>query len=185
MPEERDLRFSLVDVGNPMIFVAFETFGLSAADGPDEIDPQTALLARVERTRRHISRRYGLSAPDGSISENIPLLAVVGPPSSYVSYSSRIAIAAGELDLVSREFFAGRLHKAYGVGETVCTAAAAVLPGTLVNQVCRTSAADMYNVRIGHPSGVIPASVLFDGKAIKSITIERTARLIMKGVVSV
>ncbi|MBJ3777100.1 PrpF domain-containing protein [Acuticoccus mangrovi] len=183
VPGVGEVELSIVDAGNPMAFIALEALGLAATDGPAEIDPRSDLIDRVEAIRTHVATMCGIVMADGSVSENIPLLAAVGSPAAYKAYGSGALVSADEVDFISREFFCRSLHKAYGVAETVCTAAAACTPGTLVHRL-RGAAADAETVRFGHPSGVIRAEVRLGAKA-PFIGVVRTARLIMDGKVYV
>ena len=66
----------------------------------------------------------------------------------------------------------------------MCTAAAAVVPGSLVQQVLRPGC-DLENIRIGHPSGVLPCGVEYakgtEIPAIQSTFGYRTANLLLEG----
>jgi 2-methylaconitate cis-trans-isomerase PrpF len=181
------VEISLVDVANPMIFVRMSDFGVAAALGPDQLDPRRDLIERIELIRRQVARQFKITMPDGSISENIPLVALVGLPEEYVAYGSNAAVGASEVDFISREFFAGRLHKAYGIGETVCTVAAALTQGTLVHQAAREPRISARHVSFGHPSGALRVEVEADTSEIepifKAIIVARTARRILDGFV--
>lgn len=78
-----------------------------------------------------------------------------------------------------------RPHKALAVTGAVCTAVAAAIKGTVVEE-CVNSAGPDYSV--GHPSGVLRVSALTESvssgaSVVRSAVIERTARLIMDGLV--
>jgi 2-methylaconitate cis-trans-isomerase PrpF len=80
-----------------------------------------------------------------------------------------------------------RPHKALAVTGAVCAAVATSVPGSVVAEAIGKP---LREVRLGHPSGVLRvASRVTPGKsgglAIESAQIERTARLIMQGVVFV
>src|SRR3546814_1852996 len=71
-------------------------------------------------------------------------------------------VGADEVSFVARRVIGPppRLHKAFASTGAVCTASAARMPGTIVNEVCRATADGI--VRIGHPSGVFPVKIAFD-----------------------
>src|SRR3546814_15734575 len=71
-------------------------------------------------------------------------------------------VGADEVSFVARRVIGPppRLHKAFASTGAVCTASAARMPGTIVNEVCRATADG--SVRIGHPSGVFPSKIAFD-----------------------
>ena len=66
----------------------------------------------------------------------------------------------------------------------MCTAAAAVIPGSVVNRVLGSSA-DPAKLRIGHPGGVLEAGVEYEpieeGVSIVKTSGYRTANLLMEG----
>ena len=191
VPGLGQVAFSVVDAGNPMIFIAASAFGLNGHEGPDDLDSQEKLIAMLEDIRVRVGASYGIAGPDGQPSENIPLVALVSPPATYTTYEGNTAIHAATMDFCSREFFRARLHKAYGVGETVCTAAAALMPETVVGQMVAPHAQGRGGVRFGHPSGVIEVETDCEWTAgsiepnIRTIALYRTARLIMEGSASI
>jgi 2-methylaconitate cis-trans-isomerase PrpF len=77
------------------------------------------------------------------------------------------------------------MHKAYPITGTVCTAAASMVPGSVVHRLMRPEAMDRPVLRIGHPSGVIDVDKAWregaEGVAIDRIAIGRTARRILDG----
>jgi len=189
VPSLGGIEVSIVDVGNPMIFARLDSFGVTVDDGLDELDSRSELTQTIEQMRIDLARQFGITMPDGSVSEHIPLVALVGPPGDYRSYASGDKISKGSYDLVSREFLCGRVHKAYGVGETVCTSFAALLPDTIVNWAAGGLGQQSRHVKIGHPSGIIDSEMVLrnvDGSVkVDGILVIRTARRIMDGVVHV
>jgi methylitaconate Delta-isomerase len=181
------LEISLVDVGNPMIFARLSDFGIAPTLGPDQLDPRRDLIGRIELIRRQVAHQFKITMADGSVSENIPLVALVGSPQDYVAYGSKTTVSASQVDFISREFFAGRLHKAYGIGETVCAVAAALTEGTLVHQATRVPRISARRVSFGHPSGALSVEVDADTSefepVFKAIVVPRTARRILDGFV--
>jgi 2-methylaconitate cis-trans-isomerase PrpF len=188
IPGIGNIELSIVDIGNPMIFVRLSDFGVGPKEGPDQLDGR-GIVGTIEVIRRGVSDKFKLLMPDGSLSNNIPLVSLVGPPATYTAYGSGQVIAAAEVDFLARQFFAGRLHKAYGIGETTCTVAAAMLQGTLVHAAAGMPRAGDRTVRFGHPSGVIGVEVEVGGTTetpvFRKIAISRTARRILDGSVYV
>ena len=189
VPSIGEIDVSIIDAGNPMIFARLDSFNVAVEEGPDELDSREDLIQTIEEMRIRLARQFGITMPDGLVSEHIPLVALVGRPRGYRSYGSNELIARESCDLVSREFFCGRVHKAYGVGETVCTSFAALLPGTIVNWAAGGPDQRSARIKIGHPSGVIDSEVTLksnDGPVrADGILVVRTARRIMDGVVYV
>ena len=118
-------------------------------------------------------------------SPAIPMLAIVSEPQDYTSFTDGHRIAAHEIDFVSRVFYMQEMHKTYSATATVCTGAAALIEGTLVNQVCSSRAFEKKIVRFGHPAGAIPIEVEVekqDGEFyLKKAALGRTSRRIMEG----
>jgi 2-methylaconitate cis-trans-isomerase PrpF len=81
------------------------------------------------------------------------------------------------------------MHKTYPGTGTVCTGAAALIEGTLVNRFCSPRAWKEKVVRIGHPSGTISIEVGVantpGGPELKLAAFARTSRRIMEGFVYV
>jgi methylitaconate Delta-isomerase len=93
------------------------------------------------------------------------------------------------VDIVSRLLFMLHVHKTYPGTGTVCTGAAARIPGTLVYEMLSDEAMKRPVLRIGHPVGVIEveakAKVTRNGVNLERAAYERTARRIMEGYVFV
>ena len=79
-----------------------------------------------------------------------------------------------------------KTHPSYAMTGAMCTAAAAVIPGSIVNQVCAENM-DTQFIRIGHPGGVLECGVDYkEGEKEPEILDTfgfRTANLIMEGIV--
>jgi 2-methylaconitate cis-trans-isomerase PrpF len=94
-------------------------------------------------------------------------------------------VHAGDIDIVGRLLSMQTAHRSYMGTGAVCTAAAAMISGTVVNEVSLNSNADRDIVRIGHPYGVMDVQISADRTnnetRIASATIGRTARRIMEG----
>jgi 2-methylaconitate cis-trans-isomerase PrpF len=94
-------------------------------------------------------------------------------------------VKAENIDLVARALFMLKAHKAIQVSGSLCTGAAARVPGTIVGEVLRETARTRSTINIGHPSGTFPAEAeaeTVDGQVkIKRLRVFRTARRIMDG----
>jgi 2-methylaconitate cis-trans-isomerase PrpF len=179
---------SIVDAGNPCVFVRAADMGISGTETPAEIDADAALNERIERIRGTAAARIGLvdkwqdAAPR---SPYIPFFAMVRPASDYVDFTTGKIVEAGEVDFLSRLLFMLKMHKAYPVTGTVCTGAAAKIPGSIVYEVARLETRGQALTRIGHPAGVIAidAAVEMRGETpvLARASLGRTARRIMEG----
>jgi 2-methylaconitate cis-trans-isomerase PrpF len=97
-------------------------------------------------------------------------------------------VKSSEVDFISRLLFMLKMHKTYPITGTVCTGAAAMIPGTIVQEVSARSRTG-HVVRIGHPSGVIDVEAEVDvsdsGLILRRASVGRTARRIMEGYIFV
>lgn len=180
------IRASLVDATNPMVFVRAADLGLTGTESPAAIDADATRSATLERIRAAAAVRMGI-APDVMTateqSPAVPKIAVVGPPRDYVDISGR-AIAGPAVDLVALVISMGKAHRAFALTAAMCLAVAAHVPGTVVAEAARPLAPGQ-NVRIGHPSGILPIAATVEARAgsyhaVKT-SVYRTARRLMEG----
>ena len=183
-----EVEVSIVDAGNPVVFVGPDAAGLSGTELPDDLTE--AVLDRLEEIRGAGAVRLGLvDAPQraATITPAIPKLYVVSPPAAYTDLRGR-RVEPSDIDLTARGLSMQKPHRAYAGTVGICTAAAAGLPGTLVADVVGDRPMGR-PLRIGHPAGVmlVEGIVEFgpDGPSLMSAAIERTARRIMDGIVYV
>lgn len=216
---------SIVDVGNPVVFVSAAAVGADAAASPAEIDADSALCHRLEHLRREAAVRIGLagSTEEAAKHPTIPKVAMVGPPALQgappsavpAGTVSGVAVVGGArltlengADVVVRLISMGRAHRTIAITGAMAAAAAAALPGTVVAEAAgvgagaagdgeaATAGAVGYGpglrrtVRIGHPAGVLEIGVEAgrgpDGRwQVPRVTVDRTAREIMRGSVLV
>jgi hypothetical protein len=181
---------SLVDAGNPYVFLRAEDLGLDGTESVARVNGDRELLDYLERIRGHAAVLYGfVQDPARSLADspNWPKIAYVAAPRTYTTASGR-TIGSDEIDLCGRGLSAQILHKAYAVTGALATAAAARVPGSIVHTVCATSPGRQ-TVRIGHPAGILTleAGVAERGGevVITRAALERTARRIMDGYVYV
>jgi 2-methylaconitate cis-trans-isomerase PrpF len=171
---------SLVDATNPMVFVRARDLGLTGTEGPEAIDADRALSARLEAIRVEAAERMGIPG-----SAAIPKVAVVAPPAAFRGLDGN-AYDAGAADLLARVISMGNCHRAFALTAAMCLAVAARIDGTVVRECCRSAAGD---VRLGHPSGVLPIAASVSARAgapwAEHVTVYRTARRLMEGFVRV
>lgn len=189
VPGVGDVEATLVNAGNPTVFVSAAALGLKGTELQPDVNGDAALLARCEAIRAHAAVRMGLAgSPEAATRERpaTPKLSFVAAPAAYVSSSGK-AVAANDVDLVARILSMGALHHAYTGTGAVALAVAAALPGSVVALASAVGAAE--RVRIGHPSGRMTV-----GAEVKSMNGEwlvtralmsRSARCLMSGWVHV
>jgi len=185
-----EVEVSIVDAGNVTAFVCPSVFGLGAPDFPTRrLDAE--MLARIEAVRDAAALRLGMIRPGERAADatpTIPKLYMVDPPYDYLDANGRL-VAAGACDLLGRGMSMGTPHAAYAGTVAVCTGAAALIDGTLVNEAVRPARRRGGRLRIGHPMGVLEIDARIDstGSAptLDRAAVVRTARRIMEGIVYV
>jgi len=178
---------SIVDCANPMVFVRAGDMGIEGIESPQEIDGNSALLTRLEEIRAKVAVLVGMAeTPEEATagSPAFPMIAMVSPPSDYTDFTTGNIIPADDVSLLSRLMFMQVLHKTYAGTGTVCTGAAAKIPGTIVSEMV-TEPAAVETVRIGHPAGVITLEAKVTEGKVERAAFARTARRIMEGAVFV
>ncbi|MGB9299097.1 MAG: PrpF domain-containing protein [Anaerolineae bacterium] len=182
---------SIVDAGNPVVFLRASRLGLQGTESPPEIDADHELLDSIERVRGHAAQLMTMVGEWREAAERspyVPFIALVEPAQGYLSFSTGEAVSASQVDFVSRLLFMLKMHKAYPITGTVCTGAAAMIPGTIVHEVASPST-QAHAVRIGHPSGVVDVEAEVEmgssGPILRRASVGRTARRIMEGYIFV
>ena len=181
---------TLINAGNPTIFVDAASLGFRGTELQPEINGDAAVLARCERIRAHATVAMGLARSAAEATEtrpHTPKLAFVAPPADYVAASGKV-VRAADVDLCARIFSMGKLHHAMTGTGAVAIAVAAAIPGTLVSRLLDTAGC-RGEVRFGHPSGALTvgaAAEEVDGAwRVTKATMSRSARRLMDGVVFV
>jgi probable AcnD-accessory protein PrpF len=180
---------TLINAGNPTIFVDAATLGLTGAELQPAVNSNDALLARCESIRAHGTVAMGLAASAQEATEkrpHTPKLAFVAPPQGYTASNGK-AVAAGDVDLCARIFSMGKLHHAMTGTGAVAIAVAAAIPGTLVARVLGEG--QHREVKFGHPSGTLNVGAEAheaDGTwQVTKALMSRSARRLMDGTVFV
>jgi len=189
VPELGTLRVSLINAGNPTVFIRAEAIKLSGREMPDAVNRDTRLLARLESIRAHAAVAMGLAKSADEATRHrpaTPKIAFIAAPAAYRS-SGGIDIGRDHIDLVARIVSMGKLHHAFTGTGSIALAAAAALPGTVVAEVTRTLPG--VPTRIGHVSGVLAVGAILaqtgKGWRVEKAVMSRSARRLMEGVVFV
>lgn len=178
---------SIVDAANPLVFVRASDLGLSGTELPAQVDGSPDLLARIEAIRAAAAVKIGLVAtPEEATAKSpaVPKIAWVAPPRDY-TMTSGLTMKASDIDLLARTMSMGRLHAAYAITGAICTAGAAKIPGTVVEEALSPAARAAPVVRIGHPGGdlAIEVEMRVEAGHLEYVrgTAFRTARRLMEG----
>lgn len=183
----KDYTISLVDVGNPLVFIRASSLGMQGTESPAAIEADKKLMALIETIRGRAAVWCGLveKPEDAALkSPYIPFFAIVSEPADYATICGG-TVQAEDIDLVSRLLFMLKMHKTYPITGTVCTGAAVRIPGTVAWDVLREETKTGMTVNIGHPGGIISVEAEAENKngeiIMKRIGVYRTARRIMDG----
>jgi 2-methylaconitate cis-trans-isomerase PrpF len=182
---------SIVDAGNPVVFINAASLKMKGTELPSEIESSKPLMDTIEKIRGHAAVMCGLAdKPENARAKSpyVPFFDIVSPPTDYTTISGT-TVKARDTDLVVRSLLMQRVHKAIQVSGSLCTGAAARVPGSIVSEVLREAARARSTINIGHPSGTFPVEAeaeTVDGQAkMKLLRVFRTARRIMEGYVYV
>jgi len=180
---------TLINAGNPTIFIAAATLGLRGTELQGEVNGNADLLARAEAIRAGAAVAMGLASSPQEATDlrpHTPKLAVIAKPATYSASDGRVVDGAS-IDLLARIFSMGQLHHAMTGTGAVALAAAAAIPGTLVHQVAPSGADG--RVCFGHPSGRLEvgaqAQEVHGQWQVRKVLMSRSARRIMEGWVRV
>jgi 2-methylaconitate cis-trans-isomerase PrpF len=188
IPDFGPVTVSIVDVSNPLVFVRAEDIGLDGRELPEELDSFTEIMTLLETIRGVAAQKLGFVADwkEASLqSPAVPKMTIVEAAKEYRAVNGDI-IGKQDMDLLGRMMSMQKTHKTYALTGALCTAAAAVIPETVVNMILKDAFAPE-NLRIGHPGGLIQAGVEVHTNSPGELEVLwawgfRTARLILKGI---
>jgi len=186
LPSHRKVTVSIVDVANPMVFVAGEDMGIDVGASPEEIELKSDELRELEVIRAEAAVRLGMansSAEAMAESPTVPKVAVVARADSYISTEGEV-VRSREVDLLVRLISMRRVHRTLAVTAAMSAAATAQISGTVVGRCVQQTIGN--TVRLGHPAGVLACDArveqLAEGRwVVPEVSVSRTARLIMNG----
>ena len=191
VPGIGSFKATMINAGIPTIFINAEDLGYTGTELQDDINSDTAALAKFETIRAYGAVRMGLiSHIDEAITrQHTPKVAFVAKPKAYVSSSGK-PVNTDDIDLLVRALSMGKLHHAMMGTAAVAIGTAAAIPGTLVNLAAGGDTKGKIDaVRFGHPSGTLRVGAeasMVDGEwtVVKAI-MSRSARVLMEGFVRV
>lgn len=190
VPGYGKVEVSIVDAANPLVFAKAKNLGLTGKELPEELNADEKKLELLETVRGLAAVKLGLIEDHTSSAwetPGIPKMTFVGEPENYTAADGKV-ISAGSIDLLSRMMSMQKAHPSYAMTGAMCTAAAAVVPGSVVNQVL-SKHADTQFIRIGHASGVLECGVDYQENGpcpIVNATFGfRTANLLLKGTATI
>nr|WP_270421601.1 PrpF domain-containing protein [Acidaminococcus massiliensis] len=182
---EKQYEVSLIDMGNPLVFISAEQLGMKGIESVSEIEENKKLMQTIEKIRSEAALIFGMvddAKKATTESPYAPFFAIVSKPTDYTALNGNL-VRAQDIDIVSRLLFMLHMHKAYPITGTVCTGAAVKIKGSVAYEAA--NGCSNKTIRIGHPSGVVTVDVETDKDQIKKVKVYRTARRIMDGYVYV
>ena len=186
VPGYGKVEVSIVDAANPLVFVKAKDLGLTSRELPEELNANAEKLELLEAVRGLAAVKLGLIADytrSAWETPGIPKMTFVGEAEDYVT-AEGVSVEKSSVDLLSRMMSMQKAHPSYAMTGAMCTAAAAVVPGSVVNQVLSPDT-DTQFIRIGHPSGILECGVDFEENGVCPVITDtfgfRTANLLLDG----
>ena len=207
--ETERVEATMVNAGNPVVFVRAQDVGLSGVES--QLDTTSRAAAVLEQIRCQAALAMGVVAPGtpaATITETspaVPKVAIVAPPVSYTTPAGA-HVDGSSIDLVARMMSMGLFHHAFPGTASVALAVAAAIPGTVVNTAAQSHDRDACDsqspgtpstLRFGHRSGCVEVDAVTrvhveEGSqdrhhhvAVTSVSMGRSARTLMRGTVFV
>ena len=179
-----ELEVTIVQAGNLAVFCSMAALGISGEPAPWE--KKLELWQKMEAVRGAAAVRLGMAETPVEArlkTPAVPKVLAVRPPQPYKDVLGRQQSDKSHQFMILTAAM-GVMHRSIAVTGSVATAAAAVLPGSVVAGLRIGEGSE---VVIGHPSGQIALTAELDEKdgkwQARKIALNRTAREIMKGVV--
>lgn len=186
IPGVGPVQVSIVDAANPLVFVKAADLGLTGTELPDVLDADSEKLDLLETVRGLAAVKLGLIddyTKSAWETPGIPKMTFVAKPADYTTPDGK-DIKKESIDLLSHMMSMQKTHPSYAMTGAMCTAAAAVVPGSVVQQVLSPDI-DTQFIRIGHPGGILECGVDYKENGvcpdIEDTFGFRTANLLMEG----
>ncbi|MBS5130815.1 MAG: 3-methylitaconate isomerase [Lachnospiraceae bacterium] len=186
IPNFGKIEVSIVDAANPLVFVKAKDLGMTGLELPEELNADADKLTLLENVRGMAAVKLGLIEDytrSAWETPGIPKMTFVAEAADYVT-AEGISVSKEQIDLLSRMMSMQKAHPSYAMTGAMCTAAAAVVPGSVVNQVLSENVNTQF-IRIGHPSGVLECGVDYEENGEEPVVADtfgfRTANLLMDG----
>ena len=186
VPGYGPVEVSIVDAANPLVFARAKDLGLTGKELPDELNANAEKLDLLETVRGLAAVKLGLIedyTKSAWETPGIPKMTFVAEADDYVNGDGK-EIKKEQIDLLSRMMSMQKTHPSYAMTGAMCTAAAAVVPGSIVNGVLPRDV-DTQFIRIGHPGGILECGVDYTENGpcpeIQDTFGFRTANLLMEG----
>jgi 2-methylaconitate isomerase len=147
---------SMVDAANAGVFLRAADLGLTGTELPEQLEADTALLARLQAIRQCAAVAMGIARDrkEAATIAGVPMIGFVAPPADAPTLAGK-AIVKSDVDLTARFLSNGQPHRALPLTASLCTGVAACIAGTLVADALAPGATAREAIRIGMPSGIL------------------------------
>ena len=187
LDDGRRFTVSIVDAANPVVFCDAAELSLTGVELPNELEARGDAMTTLEAIRSIAAERLGVVADRQqatATSPGLPKIGFVSAPKRYTALSGA-DLPVEAMDIVGRLLSTQTAHRSYMGTGAICTAAAAMVTGTVVHERAGRAVRDRGELRIAHPYGIMDVKIVGDVRdgetIIRSATIGRTARRIMEG----
>lgn len=186
VPGYGSFEVSMVDAANACVFVKATELGLKGTELPQDIEATEGLMEKLEALRRRASLEMGISKnlEEAANTITVPYIAIVSYSASFVGIDGE-KVEAQNQDLCVRVIASGQPHKALPLTVSLCTAVAAKIRGSIVNEVAQVAPEASPALRLGMPSGVLTvgATVTHENGEWRALSGDfyRTARPLFEG----
>ncbi|MEM9682829.1 MAG: PrpF domain-containing protein [Pseudomonadota bacterium] len=160
------IEVSMVDAGNPVVFVEAATLGIDGTELPADIDANSDLMATLDTIRRHGAVQMGLAETPEETSAVVPFVGFVAPAKDSLTISGD-RLSADQGDVTARILSSGNTHRALPLTCSICTTVASRIEGTLVHRHARPTDNPKDDLNIMQPSGIltVASNVFMKGNA--------------------
>ncbi|WP_035898235.1 PrpF domain-containing protein [Labrenzia sp. DG1229] len=170
---------SLIDATNPVVFVRASDLGKTGYEHPDQLEADVALMDKLDSIRCAGAVAMGLATTIDNVAPANPKIAMVASPGTFTSLDG-VTHSAEAINVSVRMLSMGRAHRAVTLTAGMCLATACNIKGSIAQHLSGQNS----DIRIGHPSGILPVSVDIEqgvSPLVRSITCFRTQRCLMTG----
>jgi 2-methylaconitate cis-trans-isomerase PrpF len=117
---------SMVDAGNAAVFLRAADLGLNGTELPEQLETDTALLARLQAIRQCAAVAMGIAHDriEAATIAAVPMIGFVAPPADAPILTGE-TIAKSEVDLTARFLSNGQPHRALPLTASLSTGVAA------------------------------------------------------------
>ncbi|OCF31424.1 hypothetical protein I316_06826 [Kwoniella heveanensis BCC8398] len=186
--EYQPVRATLMDCGNPCVFVLASDINLDPTILPPQLERDSESLALLEAIRLAAALRMGLvkTLEDASRIKSVPKVLIMSPRSTHKVLSGDV-LNAESADLVTRCISSGDPHRAIPITAALCVVAASQLEGTIAHEVMNHGdRTDPEGTVIAHASGTITVGAEVEKDAqggwfTPKARVFRTARKLFEG----